>query len=303
MPTKNSKKKKAPPTANKPKRPPPAPIPRLFLLPLDVAAVLLQFATTKELKPLSLVSTRMYNWLHYTSPKYIVPTGYTKPQAILSPFFPPSSSSDCSSSLTDHRDALSKSSTSEQLHTLLPSNFQVGHNSTNDHLLDSSSPSKRLRLLPIAVVKYQRSIFGAGLTPAQIDDVMKVFQWLKDHELQTEPTDEVGRTPLHWAAIHKDTPLCLRLLRFGLSGTKHRDRAKRLPIHYAAREGLTSVCLMMLRHDGIASMSAKDVCGHTPLELAKRHHGETAKKVLAQTEALLAQEEERWAMEDEFPLQ
>eukprot|EP00877_Chromochloris_zofingiensis_P000754 jgi/Chrzof1/1067/Cz01g38320.t1 len=79
--------------------------------------------------------------------------------------------------------------------------------------------------------------------------------------------DNDGRTPLHWAAYkgYADTIRLLLVLdaRFALA-----DKEGCTPLHWAAIKGNGEACTVLLQGGSMAVLSARDVTGSTPAQLA-----------------------------------
>jgi palmitoyltransferase len=89
------------------------------------------------------------------------------------------------------------------------------------------------------------------------------------HSTTTPPTppDHDGRTPLHWAAYKGFADTCRLLLvldaRYALA-----DKEGCTPLHWAAIKGNGEACTVLVQGGALPTLSARDVTGSTPPQLA-----------------------------------
>lgn len=80
-------------------------------------------------------------------------------------------------------------------------------------------------------------------------------------------TDHDGRTALHWAAYKGYADSCRLLLvldaRYALA-----DKEGCTPLHWAAIKGNGEACTVLVQGGALATLSARDVTGSTPPQLA-----------------------------------
>ena len=91
---------------------------------------------------------------------------------------------------------------------------------------------------------------------------------LLDEEARANPVngeDNLGMTPLHWAAYTGHGDVLKVLLEHG-ADPDAKDRDELTPLHCAARKGFIDIAKLLIEHK--ANVNASDVADHTPLSLA-----------------------------------
>eukprot|EP00775_Hariotina_reticulata_P006397 gene6397-6628_t len=110
-----------------------------------------------------------------------------------------------------------------------------------------------------------------GYTPchvaAQYGQTAVLYHMALKWGVDCDTTDHDGRTPLHWAA-YKGFADSVRLLlvldaRYGLA-----DKEGCTPLHWAAIKGNGEACTVLVQGGALPTLSARDITGSTPPQLA-----------------------------------
>jgi len=110
-----------------------------------------------------------------------------------------------------------------------------------------------------------------GYTPchvaAQYGQTAVLFHLALKWGVDCDTTDHDGRTPLHWAAYKGFADSCRLLLvldaRYALA-----DKEGCTPLHWAAIKGNGEACTVLVQGGALPTLSARDVTGSTPPQLA-----------------------------------
>jgi len=114
-------------------------------------------------------------------------------------------------------------------------------------------------------------------------DFIKVETLLKEYpELANEQSNELGLTPLHFAAMDGYKEI-VELLLYYKADANSKEYSDMTPLHWAARNGYKDIVELLITRGG-AVVNVRDHIGLTPLHYAKykgyketvdvlRHHG------------------------------
>ena len=87
--------------------------------------------------------------------------------------------------------------------------------------------------------------------------------------------DDIGRTPLHWAALANENPAAIETLLRAGAELEARDDIGHTPLHWAALANENPAAIETLLRAG-AELEARDESGHTPLHEAAQYNENSA---------------------------
>lgn len=108
-----------------------------------------------------------------------------------------------------------------------------------------------------------------------------LLKYLLKHGANTNFVDIVGKTAVHWAAIHENIDAVKILFKFG-ADLSIGDKYGRTPLHFAAGKGSTEIVQFILEKHP-PSLEVADLDGWTPLMWACRAQMNFAAKMLVET--------------------
>ena len=110
-----------------------------------------------------------------------------------------------------------------------------------------------------------------GYTPchvaAQYGQTAVLYHLAVKWGVDCDTSDHDGRTPLHWAA-YKGYADCCRLLLVLDARYSVADKEGCTPLHWAAIKGNGEACTVLVQGGALPTLSARDVTGSTPPQLA-----------------------------------
>lgn len=110
--------------------------------------------------------------------------------------------------------------------------------------------------------------FAAMHAAAKSGHADLIFALNTDHKADLEEKDNMGRTPLHWAAFSGNIEAIKTLMSLG-ANIEARDLAEETPLHRAA--GWANLETVKTLYQFGADTEARDHDGHRPLDSARRH--------------------------------